>query len=186
MADHLKTTSRMDTSTTPAPDPQKQRKRKQIIRLSILLGPLLCGHTALAQDHGPITRTYSAQLIRSEGFNPLKPMLADVLEWLPEAEITLEREADVLQIITARELTSEELRAHLEPHGVHVGAFLKDGRTLATNAPEGEALPWLSGLMPGMAYAPEEIAARKEAWMRENPVAYERLLNGVNGNPDHQ
>ncbi len=134
----------------------------------------------------PVTHSYSASLIRAEGFNPLKPMFADLLEWLPEADVTLEREADVLHIITEREITPVELRAHLEPHGVLLGSFLKDGKPMNTTTLGAEALPWLMDLKLGTELSSEEVAARKAAWVGANPIAYERILHSANGNPDQQ
>ena len=147
---------------------------------------LLLSGTAEAQPHSPVMHAYTAQLIRSEGFNPFKPMLADLLDWLPEAEITLEREADVLRIISEQELSSVELRAHLEPYGVQLGAFLRDGRTMDATVLEANGLPWLMDLDPGTELSPQEIAARKDAWVIAHPEEYERLLHAQDETHDRQ
>jgi len=145
---------------------------------------LLLSGTGDVQAQEPVQHVYTARLIRSEGVNPFKPMLADVLNWLPEAEITLEREEDVLHIRTQGELSPVEMRAHLEPYGIQLAAFLKDGVPLAGTVDEGKTLPWLSDLERGAELGPEEIAARKDAWVLDHPEEYLRLLNSAPTTPE--
>lgn len=136
---------------------------------------LLCSATiqVLGQDHR--THDYSARLIRSEGVNPFKPMLADLQVWLPEAEITLEREEDVLHITLSGDLSPEELSTRLERFAIHLASFRKDG-ALVDRAGKEDRLPWLIGPERTLELTPEQLSALKEAWVRDHPQEYQRLI----------
>ena len=144
----------------------------------ILAFLLLASIHVQAQDHS--VHTYTARLIRTAGFNPMKPMLADVLEWLPDAEVSLAREEDVLTITMERELSSGELREHLEPHGVQLASFAKDGISVDPPLFREQKLPWLSGTDGGPELSPSGITARKDAWVKAHPDEYERLIHSMN------
>ena len=166
---------------------RKPSAQKSALCLLSLLAFVIFGtFPGQAQAQGPATHTYMARLIRSVGVNPMKPVLADVLQKFPEAEVTLEREDDVLHITTDQELSSAGLRLILDPYGVELASFLKDGVPVDGPAVNGKMLPWLSGLEEGAELSPEDIAGRKNAWVNVHPEEYQRWLNAAGPTPERQ
>ena len=158
------------------PDDSLYRFPAQLESLAAMVGLKREGRILSAIHHPSVVAVIDYQKSRDGG--------CLFLNWLPEAEITLEREEDVLHIRTQGELSPVEMRAHLEPYGIQLAAFLKDGVPLAGTVDEGKTLPWLSDLERGAELGPEEIAARKDAWVLDHPEEYLRLLNSAPTTPE--
>ncbi len=160
---------------------QKQRysnAKRSVATAAILLCLALSAHRV----QGQALHVYSAWLVRAPGPNPMKPLLADLMDWLPDAEITIGREDDVLHIALQRTITPDELRTHLEPHAVQLASFLCEGEAPVQTNTTAKQLPWLVGTEPNE-LTQEEVAGRKEAWIRQNPAEYKALTQATNEFP---
>lgn len=151
--------------------------RHRLGLLSLLAGLALTTIPNVLFAQVGITHVYSAQLVRPAGVNPMKPMLADVLDKFPEAEVSLERENDVLHITTDQDVSPAELIALLAPYNIHLASLLVDGKPADPPTTGDKAFPWLSDLPEGTDMGPEEIADRKAAWVKAHPEAYRQWLN---------
>lgn len=130
--------------------------------------------TASAQDQNP--HDYTVQLVRTPDARSLKPVLADLMDWLPLATVQLEREADVLHIATPEPISLQELRTHVQLSGFELGNVLLDGVSVRTLYAGESSLPWLDATSRD-SLTPAEILERKTNWVRSHPEEYQRLLD---------
>jgi hypothetical protein len=144
-----------------------------LILHAVLLAWFTCA-TASAQDQN--THDYTVQLVRTPEARSLKPVLADVTDWLPLATVQLEREADVLHIATPGPISLQELRSHVQLSGFELGNVLLDGVSVRTLYEGGSSLPWLDAASRD-SLTPAEIMERKTNWVHSHPEEYQRLLD---------
>ena len=129
---------------------------------------------AMAQTGG--VYRYEAHLVRTDTVISPKPLLADVVEWLPEAEVWLEREADILHIDMPGVLLFSEVQAHVEAHGYLLGGLVLEGAAERCTPRSDARLPWLEGTDTGTVLTQEEVALLKEAWVAAHPREYDEML----------
>ncbi len=106
-------------------------------------------------------------------------MLADLQQWLQDAEVTLEREDDVVHISMEADLPPAALRDRLAQFGAVLASFSKDGVASDQPPPADRRLPWLIGVDDPAELDPGQVAALKNAWVDTHPAEYQQLLHAV-------
>ena len=129
------------------------------------------------RGQGAVLHTYSARFIRPQGVNPVKPMLADVQQWLPDAEVTVEREEDIIHISMEADLDPADLGEHLEQFGIVLASFTRDGIATDQRLPQARELPWLAGVDNAAALTPGQVTELKSTWVAAHPAEYQQFLH---------
>lgn len=145
--------------------------------LFVALLPLLNffqANSLRAQGNSPMQK-YTAHLIRTSGAISLKPLLSDVMQWLPQAEVSLARGEDVLLISIQDTISAAGLCMHLAPYGFELAALLLNGEAMNNSHPPRNTLPWLEGISAD-SLNPTAIAVRKAEWIRSNPTEHLPLV----------